>query len=492
MSPRKDRVWPRRIFVVTLVSAYAVAMGLLAAFTGLEPLHWPFLALNALVVVNVAYVFACGVTSAWPQTTHPEADLGEDPPDVAVLYCTYNDADPDAIAAACRQDLDCDVFLLDDSTDEEVRRAVDQAAATHGATVVRRDDRSGFKAGAINHWFEAHGDRYDHVVVLDADSTLPPEWVRRMTAKMEARPGIGMLHSRSASHREGTWFSRLLRGGIPVYMSSVARAESMVGPMLSWGHHVIVRTEAIAGIDGFVEARAEDLATSMQLMREGWDVDYAPDVVAYEKTPPNYQAVRKRNVRWGEGTLEALRFLSSDVPLSAQLSLYWRASAFLAGPGLLALFVLVMLGLPAPNPGLNAVWAGMIAAGMLLPLPSVLTTGRWREMTSYWVAAGLIALGSLVSSTYLLVKGLWDGADFVVTPKTGERIPLLDSVRTFGLEVAAGVAFLVLAAGLRAPIGVVWGLLLLSIPLFNTWTSVPLEEPTGGEVEAVPEAALEE
>lgn len=474
-DPHRRRA--RHVFVATFALTYAAAMAAMIVFVGPVPWHVPFLVLNAVVVVNVAYVLACLVTTIIPPRTLDEADLSaRDPADlprVALLYCSFNDAEEPAIAAACAQEYPAaEVFLLDDSTEDRYRELVDEAAAAHGATVVRRADRTGFKGGAINHWLAEHGDAFDHLVILDADSTLPPEWTRRMVAKMEANPRFAMLHSRSESHEERTWFSKMLRDGIAIYMASIAHAESAVGPMLSWGHNVVCRIDALREAGGVVEARAEDLATSMNVMADGWDVGYAHDVVAYEQTPPTYQDVRKRNIRWGEGTLEARKYLSPEVPLPAKLSLLWRSSAFLAGPALLAIAVLIMLGLPAPNAGLKAVWGIMVLSMGFLPLPMIARSGQKHgSLFWYWVGAGFMALGSLVSSTYLLLKGLFKGHDFAVTPKEARRVPLHVSVRVFALEVLVGFLLVWFAWLYDAVIGFVWGGMLMATPIFNTLTS---------------------
>lgn len=472
-SAARRRAW--RVLVVAFAATYVAAMTALVWFTPWTPTNVPFLALNAIVVVNVAYVFAAAIASALPYPA-PEPVAVDEPPSVALLYCTYDDADGEAIASLLDQDhTAADVYVLDDSTDPDARAVVDDAVAGTDATVVRRDDRSGFKAGALNHWLDRHGDAYDLMAVVDADSSLPPTWTSEMVRRIASDGDLAMLHSRSESHREATRFSRMLRGGIGVYMASIARAEAAAGPMLSWGHHVMIDVDAIRSIGGFTEARAEDLATSMRLMRDGWDVSYAPDVVAYEQTPPHYAAVRKRNMRWGEGTLEALSFVDRNVPGNALLSMIWRASAFLAGPALLVLVALVMLGHPSPNAGLYATWAGLVAAAASLPVPNAARTGRWGDLVAYWVASGLIALSSLVSSTWLIVKSAWDGKDFVVTPKEGERVPLGASLRTFGLEVGVGAAFVALGVWVRDPVGVLLGALLVAIPFVNTWTSAPVD-----------------
>lgn len=87
----------RRVFIATFALTYAAAMAAMIVFVGPVPWHIPFLVLNAVVVVNVAYVLACLVTTTIPPRTLAEVDLSgrdvDDLPRVALLYCSFNDAE---------------------------------------------------------------------------------------------------------------------------------------------------------------------------------------------------------------------------------------------------------------------------------------------------------------------------------------------------------------------------------------------------------------
>ncbi|RZI83060.1 MAG: glycosyltransferase, partial [Microbacterium sp.] len=80
---------------------------------------------------------------------------------VALLYCVADDADPAAISASAAQDRAVDVVVLDDSRHPAVTRRLAEAAASHGWIVIRRRDRTGFKAGNLNHGLAALRGRYD-------------------------------------------------------------------------------------------------------------------------------------------------------------------------------------------------------------------------------------------------------------------------------------------------------------------------------------------
>lgn len=67
-----------------------------------------------------------------------------------------------------------DVYVLDDSTDLDIREKLDTYSAEFGFSIVRRSDRKGYKAGAINNWLKTYGEKYDYVLVLDADQRVTP------------------------------------------------------------------------------------------------------------------------------------------------------------------------------------------------------------------------------------------------------------------------------------------------------------------------------
>jgi cellulose synthase/poly-beta-1,6-N-acetylglucosamine synthase-like glycosyltransferase len=87
-----------------------------------------------------------------------------------------NDVVPECLGSIW-QTYPADIYVLDDSTDLEKRRIVDRIAWEKGYRVLRREHRQGFKAGAVNNWIKVYGQEYDYIVLLDADSYIPSDWV---------------------------------------------------------------------------------------------------------------------------------------------------------------------------------------------------------------------------------------------------------------------------------------------------------------------------
>jgi len=73
------------------------------------------------------------------------------------LYATVNDVVPECLSGIW-QTYPSDVYVLDDFSDPERRSIVDRIAKERRFTVLRREQRQGFKAGAINNWTRSCGD----------------------------------------------------------------------------------------------------------------------------------------------------------------------------------------------------------------------------------------------------------------------------------------------------------------------------------------------
>ena len=98
-------------------------------------------------------------------------------PRVLLLYCTCNDFNAEALETCMRQRYEhFHTVILDDSKDEEYKRKIDEFAQTHDVTVVRRENRVGFKAGNLNNYLQGRTD-YDYFVVLDSDERIPENYI---------------------------------------------------------------------------------------------------------------------------------------------------------------------------------------------------------------------------------------------------------------------------------------------------------------------------
>ncbi len=289
----------------------------------------------------------------------------DDPPDpkVAVLYTTINDVVPECLERI-QQTHPVDVFVLDDSTDPEKRQIIDSISAARGYTVLRRDSRIGYKAGAINNWLGKYGCGYDHFVLLDADSIIPKDWVQECIRYAEhpenRRIAIfqGLINIWNLDNK----FTRTLA---PIHRVSQDEWEKKLAnyldTVLFYGHNALLRTKPILEVGGFPsEYVSEDFALAVRLADHGYHCRFVP-LHTYEALPENVRGFVKRQNKWTRGAMEFFSFARrSRISAARKLMLLEIPLGHLSYICILAALFIAVYG---RNSGWNAALA--FASGLL-------------------------------------------------------------------------------------------------------------------------------
>ncbi|MDE1852409.1 MAG: glycosyltransferase [Thaumarchaeota archaeon] len=288
-------------------------------------------------------------------------------PRVALLYTTMNDVVPECLASMT-QDYPSDVYVLDDSTKQEAMAMVDMICSEKRYTVERRAQRRGYKAGAINDWLAKHWGSYDYIVLLDADSYLPPDWVGRALryAEHPSNRDVAVFQGLINIWNLDTDFAGTLapmsRLGQFVWEKSLANSLDAV---FCYGHNAMVRVSALKQVGGFTEGYvSEDFATAVALAQRGWHSKFIP-LHTYEAVPENIRGFIKRQNKWTRGSMEFWGFASKpsisadksfhllQTPLSHIVNVMLPLGAFLtvfgfaSSPAAAGTFLLSLLSDPA-------------------------------------------------------------------------------------------------------------------------------------------------
>src|SRR3989449_621184 len=309
----RERRFGRRFFA--LVGGLWIGTLFIFGATTVNWFHGVSLAQFALMVVflfSFAFVFSKRVLSlVLPPFKLPSLDRVERQPKVAVLYTTMNDVVPDCLRSV-RQDYPVDVFVLDDSSDPGKRALVDRVAEEIGATVLRRQGRKGFKAGAINRWLSVHGAEYEYFVLLDADSLLPRDWVG---------PAL-----RFAAHPD-TADLAIFQGMINIWNTDVKFAGALapahvlshdewerklagyLGSIVCYGHNVLIRTRPVLELGGVTGGDvSQGFRTAVGLASQGPRSALVP-LHSWEALPENVRGFVKRQNKWTRGSMEFFSFV---------------------------------------------------------------------------------------------------------------------------------------------------------------------------------------
>src|SRR6185312_9456977 len=100
----------------------------------------------------------------------------------------------------------------------------DFVRAHPSAELLRRPDRRGFKAGNLNHALTAAAIKADWVIIVDADETLPQQYVKQVASFISIMPEhVAFVQTRHASDdalpKNSTRFQRALGREINVFYS---------------------------------------------------------------------------------------------------------------------------------------------------------------------------------------------------------------------------------------------------------------------------------
>jgi 1,2-diacylglycerol 3-beta-glucosyltransferase len=204
-----------------------------------------------------------------------------------------------------------DVCVVADNCDD----ATAEIARGHGADVYERfteDERAkGFALRWLLEQLRAERRVYDAFVVLDADTVVNADLLRRLDARLEAGSQVIQVYytvlNARASAVAGLRFAALaaLHYLRPLGRSALGLSSGLKGNGMCFSAAVMERF----AWSWFT--LAEDVEFHLALVREGIRVDFAWETSVQADMPVTLAQARSQNARWEQGRLQLLR---SQVP----------------------------------------------------------------------------------------------------------------------------------------------------------------------------------
>jgi len=370
----------------------------------------------------------------------PEADATDEAPRVTIQLPLYNERTVAARLIRAVGELDwpreaLEIQVLDDSTDEtreiaerEVERLVERGL---DARVVRRGDRAGYKAGALDHGMDAaEGELF---CIFDADFLPQPDFLRS-TVPAFADPRIGMVQARwDHVNRDESRLTRAQSTLLDGHFVIEHKVRHDDGLYFNFnGTAGIWRRQTIEDAGGWQhDTLTEDLDLSYRAQLAGWRFRYLPMVCAPAEVPPTITSFKSQQHRWAKGSVQVARKLAgpiwrAKVPLRVKL----EAAAHLTGntgyPVVLLLALLLPLSIREQSRGADwwhlALFVLCTLSVLLFYETSQRAVGRRLvERLADVPAAMALGIGMCVSQTRAVIEGAFqDTGEFVRTPKRGD------------------------------------------------------------------------
>ncbi len=249
-------------------------------------------------------------------------------PFVTVQLPLYNErfTAKGAIEAAAALDYPRDrlqIQVLDDSTDE-TRDIVDRAVAEARARgvdieVVRRTDRTGFKAGALQAAMPSA--RGQLLALFDADFVPPPEFLRVLLEERRVfdDPRVGFVQTRwEFTNRHQSRFAEIQAMLLDRHFFLQKPVRERAGCVTVFnGSAGLWRRATIEDAGGWSsDTLTEDLDLSFRAALRGWRGRYVHEVWAGSQLPLDMLAFKLQQRRWAKGSSQCLAKLVGPISRS--------------------------------------------------------------------------------------------------------------------------------------------------------------------------------
>ncbi len=231
----------------------------------------------------------------------------------------------DAVAAFDWPKEKLEIQVLDDSNDETVELIAAKVGEWQqkGLDIqhVRREDRKGFKAGALQYGTEiAKGEFF---AVFDADFVPEEDFLRNTIPHFEQDPRIGVVQTRWGHINEKySMLTKLQAFGLNTHFFVEQNGRSTGGHFLNFnGTAGVWRKECIEEAGGWkADTLTEDLDLSYRAQLKDWRIFYISEAVAPAELPAAMGAIKSQQYRWTKGAAEVSKKLLPKV-LKAPLPL---------------------------------------------------------------------------------------------------------------------------------------------------------------------------
>lgn len=257
------------------------------------------------------------------------------------------------IEAVCKIDYPrekLEIQVLDDSIDETqgiARAAVDRARAQgHDIVYLHRENRQGFKAGALQAGLAAA--KGEFVAVFDADFVPTPEFLRRSIPHF-TDPRVGMVQVRwEHLNRDTSHLTQAQAIFLDGHFVIEHTARNRSGRFFNFnGTAGVWRRATIGDAGGWQhDTLTEDLDLSYRAQLKGWQFVYLPEVVSPAEVPVEMNSFKTQQHRWAKGSIQTARkllprILKSDLPRDVKVEAFFHLTANLTYPLMILLTVLM-------------------------------------------------------------------------------------------------------------------------------------------------------
>lgn len=224
----------------------------------------------------------------------------------------------DAAAKLNYPQADLEIQLLDDSTDESFDIATERVAfwKKYGVNIrqLKRTERSGFKAGALQYGLALSDAEF--IVVFDADFIPNPDFLKS-TLPYFSDKNVGMVQTRWGHlNRNFSLLTRVQAFALDAHFTIEQTGRNAGTHFINFnGTAGVWRRSCVIDAGGWsADTLTEDLDLSYRAQLKGWKFKYLEAVAVPAELPAEINGLKTQQYRWNKGAAEcAVKHLSTVI-----------------------------------------------------------------------------------------------------------------------------------------------------------------------------------
>ncbi|MCX2718144.1 cellulose synthase family protein [Lentiprolixibacter aurantiacus] len=246
-----------------------------------------------------------------------------------------------------------EIQVLDDSTDDSVAETATRIEALQNTGLdiqhIRRENREGFKAGALKEGLKiAKG---DFIAIFDADFLPDSDWLKKTVIYFKDEE-IGVVQTRWGHiNRDYSTLTRIQAFALDAHFTLEQVGRNSKGHFINFnGTAGIWRKTCILDAGNWEgDTLTEDLDLSYRAQLKNWKFKYLEDVETPAELPVVISAARSQQFRWNKGGAENFRktvlsvITSKNIPFKTK---FHGVMHLLNSSMFLCVFMVAVLSIP--------------------------------------------------------------------------------------------------------------------------------------------------
>lgn len=276
-----------------------------------------FVAEGAMLIFALIYAFHPIDTSdrkRWERTPEDAVFDEDHVPHVAFHVPTFNEP-PDMVIETIEHLMAVEyphdrftIMVLDDSTEEHYRAPVRRFCEENDLTYIHRDDRTGYKAGALNVALELTPDEVELVAVIDADYQVQPEYLRETVGYFADEELAFLQTPQNYRNRDASFLTEQYYYADGYFYQTVLPSRNEANAIIFCGTMGIVREDVLEEIGGWdEEVVTEDAELAARILGADYRSLYINRPYGAGLIPESFEAYKKQHHRWAFGGGQVLR-----------------------------------------------------------------------------------------------------------------------------------------------------------------------------------------